>query len=88
MLTCPSDLIPQNPAPAVKHPPGTYLWGITSYGGNGGTQSYPNATLDGMFFAVGPGASPPAAPVRMLEHHGWIEQHLAIRGTKPRGQQL
>ena len=61
VLTCPSDLIPQNPAPAVKHPPGTYLWGITSYGGNGGTQSYPNPSLDGIFFAVGPGSSPPAS---------------------------
>jgi prepilin-type N-terminal cleavage/methylation domain-containing protein/prepilin-type processing-associated H-X9-DG protein len=66
VLTCPSDLIPQNPAPAVKHPPGVYLWGITSYGGNAGTQSYPTASLDGIFFAVGPGSSPVMSGVRML----------------------
>ena len=65
MLTCPSDAIPQNPRPAAKHPPGTYLWGITSYGGNGGTQSYPTASLDGMFHAVGPASSPVMNPVRI-----------------------
>jgi prepilin-type N-terminal cleavage/methylation domain-containing protein/prepilin-type processing-associated H-X9-DG protein len=67
VLICPSDPIPQNPAVAVKHPPGTYLWGITSYGGNGGTQSFPNATLDGMFFAVGPASSPVKRPVRIAD---------------------
>lgn len=65
VLVCPSDLITQNPAPAVKHPAGTYYWGITSYGGNGGTQSYPNASNDGMFYAVGPASSPVLSPVRI-----------------------
>jgi prepilin-type N-terminal cleavage/methylation domain-containing protein/prepilin-type processing-associated H-X9-DG protein len=65
VLVCPSDSITQNPALAVKHPAGTYYWGITSYGGNGGTQSYPNASLDGMFYAVGPGSSPVMSPVRI-----------------------
>jgi prepilin-type N-terminal cleavage/methylation domain-containing protein/prepilin-type processing-associated H-X9-DG protein len=66
-LICPSDQIPENPRPAAKHPPGVYLWGITSYGGNGGTQSYPNASLDGIFFAVGPGSSPVLKSVRMAD---------------------
>ena len=67
VLTCPSDLIPQNPAPAVKHPAGTYLWGITSYGGNGGTESYPNPSLDGMFYSVGPASSPLKGPVQVTD---------------------
>jgi prepilin-type processing-associated H-X9-DG protein len=67
VLVCPSDPIPQNPNQAVKHPPGTYYWGITSYGGNGGTQSFPNASLDGMFYAVGPAAAPTLKPVRIAD---------------------
>jgi prepilin-type N-terminal cleavage/methylation domain-containing protein len=63
VLVCPADAIPQNPNQAVKHPPGTYFWGISSYGGNGGTQSYPNPTLDGMFYSVGPASSPMMGPV-------------------------
>ena len=63
VLVCPSDGIPQNPYPAPK-PPGTY-WGITSYGGNGGSQSYPTTTNDGMFYAVGPASSPVLSPVRI-----------------------
>ena len=66
-LVCPADPIGQNPKQAVKHPAGTYYWGITSYGGNGGTQSYPNATNDGMFFAVGPASTPPLSPVRIQD---------------------
>jgi prepilin-type N-terminal cleavage/methylation domain-containing protein/prepilin-type processing-associated H-X9-DG protein len=60
VLVCPSDLIPLNPRPA-----GNYVFGITSYGGNGGTQSYPTASLDGMFYAVGPASSPVMTPVRI-----------------------
>ena len=67
VFTCPTDWIAVNPCVAVKHPPGTYLWGITSYGGNGGTQSYPNPSLDGMFYAVGPAASPVMSPVRITQ---------------------
>jgi prepilin-type N-terminal cleavage/methylation domain-containing protein/prepilin-type processing-associated H-X9-DG protein len=67
VLTCPSDPIPQNPRPAAIPLPGTYLWGITSYGGNGGSQSYPSATNDGMFFAVGPGTTPVLSPVRIAD---------------------
>ncbi|HTU22684.1 MAG TPA: DUF1559 domain-containing protein [Gemmataceae bacterium] len=65
VLTCPSDVIPQNPYPAPK-PPGTF-WGITSYGGNGGSQAYPLASNDGIFFAVGPASSPVLSPVRIAD---------------------
>ncbi len=67
VLVCPSDWIAQNPCTATKHPPGTFLFGVTSYGGNGGTQSYPNPTFDGMFYAVGPASSPLLSPVRVLD---------------------
>jgi prepilin-type N-terminal cleavage/methylation domain-containing protein/prepilin-type processing-associated H-X9-DG protein len=67
LLVCPSDQISQNPNKPVHHPVGTYLWGMTSYGGNGGTQSYPNATNDGMFYAVGPLSSPLLNPVAILD---------------------
>jgi prepilin-type N-terminal cleavage/methylation domain-containing protein/prepilin-type processing-associated H-X9-DG protein len=63
VLTCPSDLIPQNPYPAPK-PPGS-VWGITSYGGNAGSQAYPIPSDDGIFFAVGPASSPVLSPVRI-----------------------
>jgi len=55
---CPSDLIPQNPYPSGAAPTYEPYYGITSYGGNGGTQSYPPTleTADGMFFRTGPAA--------------------------------
>jgi prepilin-type N-terminal cleavage/methylation domain-containing protein/prepilin-type processing-associated H-X9-DG protein len=65
ILVCPTDQITLNPAPAVKHPAGTYYWGITSYGGNGGTQSYPNASNDGIFYAAGPASSPMLSPMNI-----------------------
>ncbi len=51
---CPSDIIPQNPYMQNA----TTYYGITSYGGNGGTQSYDPqfATNDGVFFVIGPGS--------------------------------
>jgi prepilin-type N-terminal cleavage/methylation domain-containing protein len=54
---CPSDIIPQNPYTENTSPPYKY-YGITSYGGNGGTRSYPpcQETADGMFFRTGPAA--------------------------------
>jgi len=63
VLVCPSDYLVQNPYPAPK-PPGTF-WGITSYGGNGGSQAYPLASDDGIFYAVGPASSPVLSPVQM-----------------------
>jgi prepilin-type N-terminal cleavage/methylation domain-containing protein len=49
---CPSDPIPQNPYPSNA----TTFYGITSYGGNCGTRSYPPTltTADGIFFQTGP----------------------------------
>ncbi len=49
---CPSDAIPQNPYPSNS----TTYYGITSYGGNCGTRSYPPTltTADGIFFQTGP----------------------------------
>jgi prepilin-type N-terminal cleavage/methylation domain-containing protein len=54
---CPSDIIPQNPYQEGTAAPYKY-YGITSYGGNGGTRSYPpcQETADGMFFRTGPAA--------------------------------
>ncbi len=58
-LVCPSDLIPRNP---VASPSGTSWYGLTSYGGNGGTRSFhpnsPDLKADGMFFEVGPTSRP------------------------------
>ncbi len=52
---CPSDIIPQNPVSSISQT-GTRTYAITSYGGNGGTQSHPPALVssDGIFFATGP----------------------------------
>ncbi|NLF70733.1 MAG: DUF1559 domain-containing protein [Candidatus Anammoximicrobium sp.] len=68
VIVCPSDVIPQNPASQGTPPK---LYGITSYGGNGGTggTSYrfygycKNVTAqstDGMFFETGPNSAPTA----------------------------
>jgi prepilin-type N-terminal cleavage/methylation domain-containing protein/prepilin-type processing-associated H-X9-DG protein len=64
-LVCPSDLIPQNPVNSS----GTTWYGITSYGGNGGSQSYDPqfATNDGIFYVIGPGSqtAPNGKPIRI-----------------------
>jgi prepilin-type N-terminal cleavage/methylation domain-containing protein/prepilin-type processing-associated H-X9-DG protein len=54
-LICPSDLIDLNPVQTQWG-----YFGLTSYGGNGGTQSYyPDfATVDGIFHLTGPGSLP------------------------------
>jgi prepilin-type N-terminal cleavage/methylation domain-containing protein/prepilin-type processing-associated H-X9-DG protein len=59
-LLCPSDIIPQNP---VQN--GIRWYGIASYGGNGGSQSHPPASIssDGIFHATGP-AAPAFSQVR------------------------
>ena len=66
-LVCPSDVIPVNPVDG-----GSGRWyGITSYGGNGGTRSYDPqfATNDGIFSVIGPGSqtAPQGLPIRMAE---------------------
>ena len=60
-VLCPSDVIQQNP---IIKPNGS-RYALSSYGGNGGTQSHPPAanTGDGMFAAAGP-ASPSYPLVR------------------------
>ena len=63
-LLCPSDLIYENPVLD-----GGRYFGMTSYGGNGGTRSsYPDfATTDGIFHTTGPGSlpKPNQGPVRL-----------------------
>jgi len=55
ILLCPCNSIPENPI-AV----GSRHYGMTSYGGNGGTRSYYTdlATCDGMFHTTGPASLP------------------------------
>ena len=67
VLVCPSDVIPLNPVDG-----GSNRWyGITSYGGNGGSRSYDPqfATNDGVFFVIGPGSqtNPAGQPVKMSD---------------------
>ena len=54
---CPSTPFDQNPARA-----GSVSFGLTMYGGNGGTKAFPpaQATADGMFHLTGPGSQPRA----------------------------
>ena len=67
-LICPSDVIPNNP---VNSGGGGRWYGITSYGGNGGTRSYDPqfASNDGIFFVIGPGSQTDAKgyPIRIAD---------------------
>jgi prepilin-type N-terminal cleavage/methylation domain-containing protein/prepilin-type processing-associated H-X9-DG protein len=67
LLVCPSDPIPQNPVDGGSG----RIYGLTSYGGNGGTRSYDPqlATNDGMFFVIGPGSqtAPNGKPLRIAD---------------------
>ena len=58
VLLCPSDLIPTNP----YTDPNSRVYGLGSYGGNGGARSYDpaSATNDGIFFCTG--LATPAPP--------------------------
>jgi len=67
MLMCTSDFVATNPIDS-----GSNRWyGLTSYGGNGGSRSYDPqfATNDGIFFVIGPGSqtAPNAQAIRMAE---------------------
>ncbi len=55
ILLCPSDWLPENPVVVA----GRY-YGMTSYGGNGGTRSHhpSQATCDGMFHTAGTASEP------------------------------
>lgn len=76
-IVCPSDLIPQNPVPQGTP---SYDYGVTSYGGNGGTggtyyrfygycRNVATQSTDGIFFETGPNSAPVAgqSPVRMAD---------------------
>ena len=75
VILCPSDVIPQNPVSQGTPP---YLYGVTSYGGNGGTggtcyrsvaycTNFVAQSADGIFFETGPNSAPTAgqSAVRM-----------------------
>ena len=55
VFLCPDDTLAQNPIAVADR-----YFGMTSYGGNGGTQSFPaeQATLDGIFHTTGAGSEP------------------------------
>jgi len=62
-LLCPADIITQNP---IQNGTSNEWYGITSYGGNAGSQSHPFSavTSDGIFFYTGP-AAPGFSQVRI-----------------------
>ena len=66
VLVCPSDLVDNNPVQF-----GDPYYGLTSYGGNGGSRSYiaTSSTADGIFHTTGPASepSPNQRNVRMRE---------------------
>lgn len=65
VLVCPSATLPQNPFVKTSGA----LYSLTSYGGNGGTQSHPPASTsgDGMFAGTGPViTTPPTVQHRMV----------------------
>lgn len=66
-LLCPADWLPENPIGTS----GGRWYGLTSYGGNGGSRSYDPqfASNDGIFFVIGPGSqtNPTGTPIRMAD---------------------
>jgi len=62
-LICPSDVMPQNPVES-----GTRRYGVSSYGGSGGTQTHPPNMIsgDGVFASSGP-ATPTFPLVRIKD---------------------
>jgi prepilin-type N-terminal cleavage/methylation domain-containing protein/prepilin-type processing-associated H-X9-DG protein len=69
-LVCPSDVVPANPFTDVSG----RVYGLTSYGGNGGSRTYDPASAanDGVFLATGPlaqkdPAAPAGTPVRVAD---------------------
>ena len=59
VLVCPSDLVDNNPVQF-----GDPYYGLTSYGGNGGSRSYiaTSSTADGIFHTTGPASEPKSEP--------------------------
>ncbi|MFO0902256.1 MAG: DUF1559 domain-containing protein [Pirellulales bacterium] len=66
-LICPSDVITVNPVAGGSN----RYYGLTSYGGNGGTRSYDPqfAANDGIFWVIGPGSQtdPTGQPAKMSD---------------------
>lgn len=66
-LICPSDVIPTNPFDSGSG----RFYGLSSYGGNGGTRTYDPqfATNDGVFHVIGSGSqtAPTGNPMRMAD---------------------
>ncbi len=64
-LVCPSDVLGTNPYDSGSG----RVYGLTSYGGNGGSRSYDPqfASNDGIFFVIGPGSqtAPNSKPITM-----------------------
>ncbi len=73
VLLCPSDIVPQNPY--LKSNGARY--GLTSYGGSGGTKSHPPAEIsgDGMFASSGP-ATPTFPIVRIRDAQDGLSNTL------------
>ena len=81
-LLCPADIIPANP---IQNGTTSNEWyGITSYGGNAGSQSHPFSavTSDGIFFYTGP-AAPTFYQVRIAGDHRRALQHALLRRAEP-----
>lgn len=74
---CPADTIEENPVLAAG-----YYYGITSYGGNGGTRSFhpDEATCDGIFHTTGPASVPQPyqEPVRLSDIRDGTSQTLLL----------
>ena len=80
-LLCPADIIPANP---IQNGTTSNEWyGITSYGGNAGSQSHPFSavTSDGIFFYTGPAA--PTFTGEDRGHHRRALQHALLRRAEP-----
>jgi prepilin-type N-terminal cleavage/methylation domain-containing protein/prepilin-type processing-associated H-X9-DG protein len=88
-LVCPSDLIRTNP---VENRSSHNHYGLTSYGGNGGTRSFypdsPDLKADGIFFEVGPGSRPTPyqMDVRLADVHDGAS-HTLLFGERSHGDQ-
>ena len=58
MLLCPSDVVPQNPVAS-----GTREYGVSSYGGSGGTQTHPPDQISGDGVFAASGSAMPTFPI-------------------------
>ncbi len=77
VFVCPADTLAENPVEQ-----GGRYYGLTSYGGNGGTRSYSPAyaTTDGMFHTTGSASEPVAGqmPVRLADVYDGTSSTLLL----------